>query len=200
MKRKPLEIGIFEDAEIVKKYDKEAGKWMRRVAKSFVAVAKKWGVTSGKVLDVGTGTGILAIEFAKEIPGVEVVGLDLSDIVLELAREKAQKSEASPRVSFKKGDAEDMPFENDTFDMVISGNTLHLIKNPIRMLNEIQRVLKTDGKFLISDHKRSLWGIFSEHLRAAYTPKEVEDLLKQSKLQNWKVKNYIFWLSIISKE
>ena len=40
---------------------------------------KDRGITDGKVLDVGTGTGLLSIEFAKEIPDVEVIGLDLSD-------------------------------------------------------------------------------------------------------------------------
>ncbi len=199
VKRKPLEHGVFEDIETARRYNKETEKWMRSVSKSFVSAAKKWGITDSKVLDVGTGPGLLAIEFAKRIPEVRVIGLDLSDVVLELARDNVQKSGASLRVSFEKGDAENMPLEDDTFDLVISSNTLHLIKNPIRMFNEIQRVLKPKGKFLISDFRRSWLGIFSKHVRASYTPKEIKDLLSQSKLQNWKVKNHFFWLSIFSK-
>jgi ubiquinone/menaquinone biosynthesis C-methylase UbiE len=200
IKRKPLECGVFEDMETAKRYNKEVRQWMRLVSKSFVSVARKWGLTDGKVLDVGTGTASLAIEFAEGIPGVQVVGLDLSDVILELARDNAQKSQASLRVSLEKGDAEDMPFEDDTFDLVISSDTLHLVKNPVRMFSEIHRVLGPQGRFFISDFRRSWLGIFTEHVRASYSPKEVKDLLSQSKLQNWKVKDYFFWLSIFSEE
>jgi ubiquinone/menaquinone biosynthesis C-methylase UbiE len=199
VKRRPLEHGVFEHMEVARRYDREAGVWARYVAKSFVSVVERWGVSSGRVLDVGTGTGMLAIEFAKGIPTVEVVGLDLSDVALELARDNAQKSRASSRVSFERGDAEDMPFEDDTFDLVISGNTLHLLKNPVRMLNEIQRVLKPGGRFLVSDFRRSWLGILTEHVRSAYSAQEVRDLLRQSELQNWKVKDFFFWLSVLSE-
>ena len=199
VKRRPLEHGVFEDMEVARRYDREAGVWARYVSKSFVSVVERWGVSSGRVLDVGTGTGMLAIEFAKGIPTVEVVGLDLSDVALELARDNAQKSRASSRVSFERGDAEDMPFEDDTFDLVISGNTLHLLKNPVRMLNEIQRVLKPGGRFLVSDFRRSWLGILTEHVRSAYSAQEVRDLLRQSELQNWKVKDFFFWLSVLSE-
>ena len=199
MKRRPLEHGVFEDIEVARRYDREAGVWARYVSKSFVSVVKRWGVSSGRVLDVGTGTGMLAIEFAKGIPTVEVVGLDLSDVALELARDNAQRSRVSSRVSFEKGDAEDMPFEDDTFDLVISGNTLHLLKNPVRMFNEIQRVLKPGGRFLVSDFRRSWLGILTEHVRSAYSAEEVRDLLRQSELQDWKVKDSFFWLSVLSE-
>jgi len=128
IERKPLEQGVFTDRATAERYDKEVGKWMRNVSKSFISMAKKWGITEGRVLDVGTGTGLLALEFAKNIPGVKVTGLDLSDTVLELAREKLQKSDTPLKVSFEKGDAEDIPLEDDTFDLVVSSNTLHLIK------------------------------------------------------------------------
>ena len=200
IKRKSFAHGVFEDIEVAKRYNKETKKWIGLVAKSFISVAKKWRINKDKVLDIGTGTGLLAIEIAKRFPVVEVIGLDLSDMVLEVARENVQNSEVPLRVSFEKGDAEDMPFDDNTFDLVISSNTLHLIKNPIRIFDEIQRVLKSNGKFIISDFRRSLLGIFSTHIRASYSPKEVKELLRQSKLKNWKVKDYFFWLSILSKE
>ena len=175
------------------------GAWARYVSKSFVSVVERWGVSGGRVLDVGTGTGRLAIEFAKGIPAVEVVGLDLSDVALELARDNAQESQASSRVSFERGDAEDMPFGDDTFDLVISGNTLHLLENPVRMFNEIQRVLKLGGRFLVSDFRRSWLGILTEHVRSAYSPEEVRNLLRRSELQDWKVKDSLFWLSVLSE-
>ncbi len=200
MKRKPLECGVFEDIEMAKHYHRETSRWMQGVAKNFVSIAEKWEVTDGKILDVGTGPGSLAIGFAEGLPGVQVVGLDLSDAALELARENAQESGASTRVSFEKGNAEDMPFEDDIFDLAISNNTLHLVEQPLSLFDEIQRVLKPQGKFIISDFRRSWLGLLTEHLRASYTPQEVKDMLSQSKLQGWTVKGGLLWLSILSEE
>ncbi len=198
VKREPLECGVFEDRETAERYNKEAGKWMRNVSKSFVTVAKKWGI-KGKVLDIGTGTGLLAIEFAKRIPAVDVTGLDLSEVALEVASENVEKSDTPLQVSFEKGDACAMPFEGDTFDLIISSNTLHLVENPVEMFNEIQRVLTPEGKYFLSDFRRSWLSIFSKHSRASYTPEEIKDLLYQSELQRWKVKDRFFWLSIFSE-
>lgn len=199
IKRRPFEYGVFEDIETVKEYDKENKQRTQRLSKSFISVVKKWEIASGKILDIGCGTGLLAIEFAKNLSGVEITGLDLSDVALEVARDNVQKSEVIERISFQKGDAEDIPFADNAFDLVISSNTLHLIMNPIKMFNEIHRVLKTKGKFFISDFRRSWIGIFSKHVRASYSPKEVKTFLSQSELQNWKVRDYFFWLSIFSK-
>ncbi len=199
MKRNPLECGVFEDEVAARKYSRESGKWMQNIAKSFVSVAKKWGITSGRVLDVGTGPGSLAIGVAQKIPDVEVVGLDLSGVVLSIAEENAQKSGVSSRVFFRKGDAEDMPFETSTFDLVISSNTLHLLEHPVKMFNEVKRVLNSEGKFIISDFRRSLLGIFTPHVKASYSPEEVKTLLNQSELQNWELKDSFLWLTVLSK-
>jgi len=190
--------GIFEDIESAARYNEETKNRMRFLSGSFVSIAKQWGIVDGKVLDLGTGTGLLAIELAKTMPDLEVIGLDLSDVALEVARKNLQESEQPLRISFKKGDAEDMPFEEGVFDLVVSSNTLHLIKNPVSMFNEIYRVLKSKGRFFLSDFRRSWLGLFSKHIRAAYSPQEVKDLLSQSKLENWEVRDYFFWLSILS--
>jgi ubiquinone/menaquinone biosynthesis C-methylase UbiE len=109
------------------------------------------------------------------------------------------KSDTSLKVSFEKGDAEDIPLEDGAFDLVVSSNTLHLIENPVSMFDEVHRVLKPEGRFIISDHRRSWLGIFSAHIRASYTPDEVKELLRRSNLQDWAVNDYFFWLSIVSR-
>jgi ubiquinone/menaquinone biosynthesis C-methylase UbiE len=198
MQREPLEHTIFQDIESVRRYDREIKTWSRYLARSVVSVIRKWGSLEAKVLDVGSGTGRLAIEVAKSLPGVEVVGLDLSPVALELAKENARNSKVLSRVTFQHGDAEEMPFEDNAFDVVLSSNTLHLINNPISMFDEIQRVLNPEGKFLISDFRRSWLGIFVRHFRASYTPCEVRELLTKSKLHDWQVQDRFFWLAIMS--
>ena len=198
--RKPLEHGVFEHIEDANRYDKESRYWNWSALRNFTAAAQKWGISGGKVLDVGSGSGTLAIAFARRFPGVEVTGIDLSDITLEMAGDNVRNSDVSSRVSLEKGDAEDMPFEDGTFNLVISSSTLHLLNNPLRMFDEIQRVLKPEGRFFINDYRRSWLGAFSPHIRACYSPEEIKDILTKSKLHNWMVKGGLFWLNIFSGE
>ena len=54
IKRKPLEHGVFEDVEVVKRYDKEARGRIGGVSRGFVLAARKWGITTGMILDVAS--------------------------------------------------------------------------------------------------------------------------------------------------
>jgi ubiquinone/menaquinone biosynthesis C-methylase UbiE len=197
--RQPLEHGVFEDVESVRRYAQGINHWMPRIARSFAAIMTEWEMSRGTVLDLGSGTGILALELAKAFPELEFVGLDLSEAAVNVAREQAAESAVAASVSFEHGDAEDMPFDDGSFDLVVSSNTLHLLKNPILMFDEVRRVLSPTGRFIISDFKRSWWGAFTQHIRAAYTAQEMEGLLGQSKLENWAVKDGLLWLTVLSR-
>jgi len=197
--RQALEHGVFEDEESVRRYTQGINLWMPRIAKSFAVIIARWGMISGKALDLGSGSGILALELAKAFPKFEFVGLDLSEAAVKVARDQAADSKVADRVSFEHGDAEEMPFDDCSFDLVVSSNTLHLLNKPITMFDEVQRVLHHSGRFIISDFRRSWWGAFTPHIRAAYSPREIEDLLGRSKLGNWAVQDGLLWLTILSK-
>lgn len=199
IRREPLEHTVFQDMEAVRRYDREIKTWSRYVAKSVVSVIKKWGSVEPTILDVGSGTGRLAVEVARAVPGAQLVGIDLSEAAIQVGMENAEAGQVGSRVSFERGDAENMPFQDRMFDVVISSNTLHLVKHPVKMFDEIQRVLSPKGKFLISDFRRSWLAIFVGHFRASYAPHEVEELLRKSELSNWEVQDRFFWLTIISK-
>lgn len=164
----------------------------------------------GKVLDVGTGTGFVAIELAKAVRerGVQVVGLDLSPAMLSLAAENAQRAGVNGAVTWREGNAYAMPFADDEFDGVVSNDSLHHWENPVAIFDEIARVVKPSGVYLIHDSRRlekwwSLmfaWGIgllippdFRVHywgsIRSSYTPEELEALLKRSQLSGWHVES-----------
>jgi SAM-dependent methyltransferase len=197
--RKPLEHGVFEDEESVRRYTQGLNLWMPRLARSFAAIVKEWDLIRGRALDLGCGTGFMALELAKAFPEFEFVGLDLSEAAVRAARVQVADSEVAARVSFEQGDAEQMPFDDGSFDLVVSTNTLHLLDNPISMFDEVHRVLSPSGRFIISDFRRSWWGALTPHIRAAYTPSEIEDLLRHSKLENWAVQNGLLWLTVLSK-
>jgi ubiquinone/menaquinone biosynthesis C-methylase UbiE len=195
--RKKLQCTIFEDEERARKYSRGSEKWMEGMAREFIAAAQEWEISRGRILDIGTGPGVLAIAFARKMPEVEVVGLDVSEVVLAVADENAQENGVSSRVSFEKGDAQDMPFDS-VFDLVISSNTLHLVENPVKMFNEVQRILKPGGKFFISDFRRSFLGLLTAHIRASYSAEEVRAFLTQSDLEDWQIKDSFLWLKIQS--
>jgi len=197
IKRKALKFTTFKNEDQAREYSNKTAKKLEKINKSFISVIKRMGISSGRVLDIGTGSGTLAISLCKEFSDINAVGIDISKLILTFARENAEKKNLASRIAFIESNAEDLPFENESFDLVVSSNTLHLIDNPKKMFNEIDRVLKNKGKFFISDFKRNIFGLFSSHIRASYTPKEIKEILKESNLENWTVKNYFFWISIL---
>jgi ubiquinone/menaquinone biosynthesis C-methylase UbiE len=101
------------------------------------------GVRSGqKVLDVGTGTGVVAITAARL--GAETTGLDLTPELLEQARQNAKVAEVA--IDWKEGDAENLPFPNATFDVVLSQFGHMFAPRPDIAAQEMLRVLKPGGR------------------------------------------------------
>ena len=123
-------------------------------------------ISSGKILDVGAGPGYLPFEIAKRAPGLELVGIDLSSGMVDLANNNAEKLGLSDRVKFKVANVGSLPFENEYFDAVISTLSLHHWLRPAEYIAEIHRVLKKNGQAYIYD----IW---------KDTPKEVDAQVKK---------------------
>lgn len=113
-------------------------------------------VSSGAVLDVGTGPGYLALEIAKRSVDLHVTGLDLSHSMVNVALKNARDNGLSDRVGFRVGDVAKLPFEEASFDLVVSTFSLHHWSKPVESFNEIHRVLRPDCKALIYDLTRNV--------------------------------------------
>jgi ubiquinone/menaquinone biosynthesis C-methylase UbiE len=97
------------------------------------------------VLDMGTGTGEIAYHITKKCR--EVVGVDLSENMIDIASNKSFRQIAD-NLTFKAGDAYNLPFNNSCFDKVICCNVLQTMKEPILAIKEGRRVLKYNGEFI----------------------------------------------------
>ena len=103
-----------------------------------------------KILDLGTGSGYLAFPIAKENAGCDVVGLDIVKEALLANRVRAEK-EGTDNLTFMSYDGIDLPFEDSTFDLIVTRYSLHHFPDIEHSITEISRVLKTGGRLFISD-------------------------------------------------
>jgi len=106
-----------------------------------------------RVLDIGCGPGRGTLKLAQRLrPDVEVVGLDVSVPMIEMARRaRAGFDDVDERVRFVSGDARDLPFEDGAFDAVVGHSVLYLIDDPVRVLHEAARVTRPGGRVLFME-------------------------------------------------
>ena len=126
------------------------------------------------VLDVGCGDGALTYRIAKK--GAEVIGLDNSKEGIELAKEIFNKKKIS--ANFILASAYNMPVKNDSIDCAVLSDVIEHVREPEKVLKEIKRVLKNNGKVVISTPYRFgeiLWDKY--HVRE-YCPSELKASLE----------------------
>jgi len=105
-------------------------------------------IETGVLVDLGSGTGFLAIEIAKRAPQLKVYGIDLSKAMVKIARRHAQ---ATKNVQFEFCNAAELTFKDDSIDFIVSTGSLHHWKKPVKVFNECYRVLKNGKEAWIYD-------------------------------------------------
>jgi len=108
-------------------------------------------INQGKILDIGTGSGNLPIEIAKRAPNLKIIGIDISKVLIKIARKMAKRENVENTVKFEVKSAYNLKFEDSRFDLVISLGVVHHLKYPLRAFNEIYRVLKPGREAWIYD-------------------------------------------------
>jgi ubiquinone/menaquinone biosynthesis C-methylase UbiE len=184
---------------------------VRTVHLRFVAGALAQGITQGIGLDLGTGPGNVAVEIARRRPVLRMVGLDLAAHMVERANRQASRVGLDGRGLWPQADGHHLPFPDGSFDLVLSSFSLHHWADPLRILNEIARVLKPEGCYYVADVCRELtpfqrlfayasipvvslifgsyWGYggYYESVRASYTRAEARALLERSDLRQGQI-------------
>ena len=108
----------------------------------------------GRVLDVATGTADLALALAADLPQAEVIGVDISEGMLEVGRQKVERNGLHPRVRLDQADAENLPFEDGSFDAVTVAFGVRNFENLDKGLGELQRVLRPGGHLMVLEFSR----------------------------------------------
>lgn len=122
-----------------------------------------------RVLDVGTGPGFFAINLA--LSGHDVTAVDLSQAMLDMATKNAKHYGVTIR--FEQANVHELPFEDESFDLVISRNVVWNLEEPKKALNEWARVLSKAGRLLYFDANWYLY-LFDEQLRLQYEKANAE--------------------------
>ena len=164
----------------------------------------------GLLLDLGTGPGVLPIEIVKRSPSIRCDGIDLSGRLIKIARVNARKAGVAERLNFEVGNAAHLRSQDASYDRVISTGMLHMLKDPIKVLEECYRVLKQGGEAWIYDPARvssqmdkEKWKaslnfiekfsyiLFKLYLRMnpphTYSRKQVEEMIAATKFKEYEI-------------
>jgi ubiquinone/menaquinone biosynthesis C-methylase UbiE len=204
--RIPLNEEQFIDAANAQFYDEHARRFMGQVYRRFAAKVAGISLPGNRVLDIGTGSGRLAIELAKDHTDWQITGVDISEEMLKLGRENTARDGLADRIDFRQASAQILPFADGYFALTTSNASLHLWADPLKVFKEIARVTAPGGYCFIWDNlritvlnpllrlvgwamgmnaaQRRLW---MRAIRSSYTLGEAKAILNESALKDARV-------------
>jgi SAM-dependent methyltransferase len=150
-------------------FSQKGGGFQERV---YNLIIQRLGPTvKGKILDIGSGNGVLAVKLAQQHSDVEVVGIDYWgkdwEYSQKVCEQNARITHVENRVHFQRGDAATLDFADNTFDGAISNLTFHEVRSvgdKREVVREALRVVKSGGTFAFVDYfyKEKYYGSVSE--------------------------------------
>jgi len=131
-------------------------------------ILKETGIRRGVCIDIGAGPGNLGLALAEQAPDLKVILFDLLEEMLEKAKENCAVRNLEQRIRLCRGNVEELPFEDDSADLIVSRGSVFFWEDQLRAINEIYRVLKPGGCAFIGG------GFGNEALLAQIIPKMIE--------------------------
>ena len=167
------------------------------VNRSFVDGFLGTGFNGGTVLDVGTGTALIPIELCHRDVECRIMAIDMAVHMLDLGRYNIEAEGLIEQIQIAQVDAKKMPYEDATFDAVISNSIIHHIPEPMDVIKEMIRVAKPGAHIFVRDlmrpvddamvnelinlhaaddneHQRKM---FDDSLRAALSLEEIREMV-----------------------
>ncbi|MFX1351836.1 MAG: class I SAM-dependent methyltransferase [Promethearchaeota archaeon] len=207
----------MEDMEVVQAFDR-ISQWpgFKFIRRAIVRELRRFD-PKGVLVDVGCGPGYLIMSICKEIPHLKIIGVDISEEMIQKASANLLSLRLGDQVEFRKGDIKRMPFRSGTVDFVVSTFSLHHWSDPKQSLNEIRRILKPKGQFLLFDFRRDSRRLFywlltfasktgPERFReddepmasflSSYTSSEMESVLSKTQFTRWGIRPRLGWMYV----
>jgi len=132
-------------------YDVVARKLLRGVYRRLADDVAEAAPQAGEVLDVGTGPGVLLAEIARRRADLQLTGIDLSADMAAAANRNL--SQFGARATARVGDVGELPFPDQSFDLIISSFSLHHWDDPEAAVSELARVLRPGGRLRVYDFR-----------------------------------------------
>jgi ubiquinone/menaquinone biosynthesis C-methylase UbiE len=129
-----------------KKYDKFIIKHVNKTYTSLIQLINSELSTEFKVLEIGTGTGIISLSIANKVKNI--VAIDYAPEMIKIANIKLEESNLT-NIEFKVNSATNIEYPNKYFDLIIASNIFHLLPEPEKALHEIIRLLTNNGKVIL---------------------------------------------------
>jgi ubiquinone/menaquinone biosynthesis C-methylase UbiE len=188
---------VEEYRRLAPEYDE---RWSFYVQSSVRETMARLTVRPGsRVLEVGCGTGALLEQIAGACPDCRIAGVDPVPEMLAVARNRLPAA-----VELREAWAEQLPFEDASFDLVVSCNMFHYIRHPREALGEMRRVLRPGGELVITDWCDDYFAcrLCDLYLRwtsrahfKVYRQRELEELLAGAGFAGTRIERYkISWL------
>jgi 2-polyprenyl-3-methyl-5-hydroxy-6-metoxy-1,4-benzoquinol methylase len=128
------------------------------------------GVRLGRVLDVGTGPGLIPIELCRRAPAVEVDAIDLAAHMLALAERNVARAGLAGRIRVARVDAKATGRADGAYDAVVSNSIVHHIPEPAVVLREMARLVRRGGALFVRDLERPADAGRVSELATTYSP------------------------------
>lgn len=151
---------------------------------------------SERILDVACGTGELERHILERFPAQPIWGVDLTDEMLDVAREKLK---AFPHVQLEHADCHYLPYPDAHFDIVVTCSAFHYLQDPRRVVSEFARVVRPGGRVMVLDWCRNhlLGKLYNAFRRLfipshfhVYTTAEMESLMRGAQLSIAKTRRF----------
>src|SRR5215213_7720966 len=131
-----------------------------------------------RVLDMPCGDGVYTVLLAEKVgSGGSVVGVDLSESYLEMARMRAEQSTVGARTCFQAGDIAALPFDDNTFDLIWCAQSMYSLPDPLGALRELRRVVRPGGTISVFEND-------TLHQILLPWPAELELAVRQAQLRS----------------
>lgn len=124
------------------------------------AIGRIKDIQPKKVLDVATGTADVALMTYKVLKPEQIIGIDISEGMLKIGRDKIQKAGLNNSISLQVGDSENLPFEDGVFDAITVAFGVRNFQNLEKGLSEMHRVLRRGGKLVVLEFSRPKQKLF----------------------------------------